>query len=96
MRLIALPLLLPFSLLAGCGDEADAPAAGEGDGRKEVLGGTISDEMLPLATVTSAPPRAIESEDAGAQDDVADTAAAGEPPAEPAPEAAVEPAAEPE
>ena len=53
-RLLA--LACPALLLASCGDE---PAPVESDERTasgEVLEGSISDAMLPLDTVTSAPP----------------------------------------
>lgn len=43
-------------LLAACGGEAPADEAVAGGG--EVLEGTASDAMLPLATVTSQPPLA--------------------------------------
>lgn len=59
--------LIPFSLLAtlaltGCGDEAagdgEAVATG-GEAAGEVLGGTISDDMLPLEELTSTSPPAV-------------------------------------
>jgi hypothetical protein len=43
-------------LLAGCGGKKDKADQRTASG--EVLEGTISDSMLPLATVTSQPPRA--------------------------------------
>ena len=62
--------LIPISLLAtlalaGCGDEAEgdgeAVATG-GEAAGEVLGGTISDDMLPLEELTStSPPAARQS-----------------------------------
>ena len=58
--------------LAACGDDAaevDERNAEE-TARGEVLGGTISDDMLPLDSVTSqSPPREIESGEAGADQD---------------------------
>ena len=56
--------LIPLALLAGCGDEPVAEPT-DNDGRSaegEVIGGTISDAMLPLDTVRSqAPPMTEES-----------------------------------
>jgi hypothetical protein len=43
-------------LLAGCGGKKDKVDQRTASG--EVLQGTISDDMLPLATVTSQPPKA--------------------------------------
>lgn len=45
-------------LLAACQDEASEVATSDEDqsAEGEVLGGTISDDMLPLATRTSQPP----------------------------------------
>jgi hypothetical protein len=62
-RLLA--LLLPLGTLAACGGEQSA-----GPERKtaagEVLGGTVSDAMLPLDTVRSqSPPLAPSGDDAG-------------------------------
>ena len=53
-------------LMAGCQDEPSEVAADDGmqTAEGEVLGGTISDDMLPLATQTSqAPPLRQESDD---------------------------------
>ena len=50
------PLVLACALgLAACGDDAaDAPAEGDERGaRGEVLGGTISDDMIPLDQLQS-------------------------------------------
>ena len=58
--------------LASCGDDAaevDERNAEE-TARGEVLGGSISDNMLPLDSVTSqAPPREVEGSEAGADQD---------------------------
>jgi hypothetical protein len=55
MRAHALPALILLAALTACGGKKD-----EGPERKtaagEVLGGSISDAMLPLATVTSQSP----------------------------------------
>ncbi|SMQ62947.1 hypothetical protein SAMN06297468_0776 [Altererythrobacter xiamenensis] len=51
-------VLLPILLLAACGDDA-APTGEVDDGTAaegEVLGGTISDEMLPLDRLQSQSP----------------------------------------
>ena len=66
-------------LLAACSEEAPEPEATQaaGDNRTakgEVLGGTISDEMLPLDTVQSqSPPLAGEAGEAGDEGDSDDT-----------------------
>ena len=54
-------LIAPALLLAACGDEVEpeAPAAETGgEAAGEVLGGTISDDMLPLEELTSTSPPA--------------------------------------
>ena len=65
----ALPLLA-LGLLAGCSDEAVAPAAPDNGGQAaegDVLDGSISDAMLPLDTLQSQSPSAATSdEDNGA------------------------------
>lgn len=81
-------------VLAACGDD---PAPGEQedaarDARGEVLGGTISDDMLPLDTVRSQAPPLVEAEEGGGDNsgsDSADEVTAAEPPpaVEPGPEA---------
>ena len=53
--------LIPLALLAGCGEEPVAEPT-DNDGRTaagEVIGGTISDSMLPLDTVRSQSPPAV-------------------------------------
>ncbi len=66
MRLLNLPLaiLLPIGLLAACGD-GGTPSDDERSATGEVLEGTISDSMLPLATVTSQPPLLAPEEQEG-------------------------------
>ena len=91
-------------LLAGCKDEPAAPGpeneAQSAEG--EVLGGTISDDMLPLGQVTSQAPPLRESETGSNGSDDEDTSAsetATPEAAEPEvaePEAAAGPQAEPE
>lgn len=63
-----LPFALPFALvLTACGDKAEqAPANDTRGAEGEVLGGTISDDMLPLDTVTSQSPPLRESPAPGA------------------------------
>ncbi|MBX7513461.1 hypothetical protein K3179_02755 [Qipengyuania sp. GH38] len=85
-------------LLAGCQDEAAEVAADDGGqtAEGEVLGGTISDDMLPLATQTSqAPPLRQETGDdspsASSGSDAAEPASDSESEASPA--APAEPAA---
>ena len=58
--LYAAALLTPALLLAACSDEAgevDTTETG-GEAAGELLGGTISDEMLPLEELTSTSPLA--------------------------------------
>lgn len=47
-------LLLPAFALAACGEEEQR--ADDRTAQGEILDGTISDDMLPLDTVTSQPP----------------------------------------
>jgi hypothetical protein len=72
VRLTSLLPLLPLTLLAACRGEPEATDAG-GSATGEVLEGTISDEMLPLTTVTSQPPLLPPEEQ---DDDDADSPAA--------------------
>ena len=85
MRAHALPALILLAALAACGDKkSDGPERKTAAG--EVLGGSISDAMLPLATVTSQSPPLRESapgaggtsedESAGSDDDADATPAA--------------------
>lgn len=100
MRFHPLLLLATASIaLASCADEAEPEQVGD-DARKakgEVLGGSISDSMLPLDTVTSqSPPLREETneDDAtdGGEDADTDDAAPAES-AEPAPAVTPGPAA---
>ncbi len=62
--LLTAPLMLA---LTACGDEADteaAPAEQGGEVEGDVLGGAISDDMLPLEELTSQSPSAKKSGDA--------------------------------
>ena len=73
--------------LAACGDDP-APSGEQGeenlDARGEVLGGTISDDMLPLDTVTSQSPSQAEEAAAAVSDNApVATETAQEEPAEP-------------
>ena len=96
----SLMLAAPLLLLAACGDEAAEVSEGEEklDARGEVLGGSITDDMLPLDALTSqAPPQAGEdgattNEDAQQAADGPDEAgeAAAPAEAEPAPAAQAE------
>ena len=91
-------------LLAGCKDEPAAPGpeneAQSAEG--EVLGGTISDDMLPLGHVTSQAPPLRESETGSTGSEDEDTSASETATTEAAepevaePEAAAGPQAEPE
>ena len=84
MRLVTGLVIAGALALSACGDEAapgDQTVAQGGKAAGEVLGGTISDDMLPLDTLRSqAPPAEIAPEDGGtAGDDTAgdDDAEAG-------------------
>jgi len=61
-------------LIAGCGGKKDKADQRTASG--EVLQGTISDDMLPLATVTSQPPKAAPRPAASATDSAGDEDAA--------------------
>lgn len=58
MKQLSLSLLTAGSLfLAACSGEPETTAEGEGeDAKGEILGGSISDDMLPLESVTSQSP----------------------------------------
>lgn len=56
MKARLLIIVLPVLLLAGCGGHKKQ-ATDKRTASGEVLQGTISDSMLPLAQVTSQPPR---------------------------------------
>ncbi len=60
---LRLPIVLAASaLLAACGgDNAQREEGGVGEAEGEVLGGSISDEMLPLDTIKSQSPPLKES-----------------------------------
>jgi hypothetical protein len=59
---LAPALIAPLLFLTACGDEAEPEAdtanATGGEAAGEVLGGTISDDMLPLEELTSTSPPA--------------------------------------
>jgi hypothetical protein len=57
MKARLLVIALPILLLAGCGGHNKKQATDKRTASGEVLQGTISDSMLPLAQVTSQPPR---------------------------------------
>lgn len=70
--------LLPLALLAGCGEEPPVVEPGDNDGRSaegEVIGGTISDAMLPLDTVRSQAPPAVAASAPGPSETPAGAAA---------------------
>ena len=95
--LLRLPMLaVPLVALAACNqaDESQAPVGGKAEG--EVLGGTISDDMIPLDQLRSQSPPMRVAPGAGGSDignesaaaAEGETGAADEPaPAEPAPAA---------
>ncbi len=91
MRIMAGLILAGTFALSACGDDAaqvDQTVAQGGKAAGEVLGGTISDDMLPLDTLTSqSPPAKLSPEEGGpAIDESAGTGAeegAGDEPAQP-------------
>ena len=97
-----LPLLVA---LAGCGGAEESAEGERKTAAGEVLGGSISDDMLPLDTVTSESPRMREAPEGeagssapvdGAQLPPRDSdEGPGEPPRDPAPQPAAEAAGEP-
>ena len=100
MRLKLAPALIaPLLLLAGCEEEAaevDTSATG-GKAAGEILGGTISDDMLPLEELTSTSPPAErspatsgEGEATDAGDEAAETPEAEAPSEAPAPDTGAE------
>ena len=80
--------------LSACGDNAETPPPGdeEASARGEVLGGSISDDMLPLDTITSQAPSL--AEEGSSDDDSSDPATPAAPASQPDPEP--EPQSEPE
>lgn len=78
-------LLSSALMLAACGSDAEAPAEGAADGSGaagDVQGGSISDDMLPLESVTSkAPSRGGDDDEGdgeeGGEEDDAETDDAG-------------------
>ena len=93
-----LGLVLGVALLSACGSETppeETTAEADRNAQGEVLGGTISDDMLPLDRLRSQAPSISESPSAPSTgDSSADAAPEQEEAAEPAP--APEPAPEPE
>ncbi len=94
-----LVLLAPILLAAACTDDPSAPAESGGEAAGEVLGGEISDAMIPLEQLTSqAPlaPRAATSAadlDAEQPDPAAEPATEGAEAAPAAPTPDIDPAA---
>jgi hypothetical protein len=62
-------ILVLATLAAGCTEEATAPAAQGGEASGEVLGGTISDAMIPLDQLASEAPLAPRQGPSAAQVD---------------------------
>ena len=79
--------------LAACGDTSETPSETDEnlDARGEVLGGSISDDMLPLDTVTSQSPSQGADEEAASSNGGSAPAAPAPAPAEPAEEPVMEP-----
>jgi len=65
-HLLTAVALAGATFLAGCEDEADearSDAQTGGEAAGEIIGGTISDEMLPLEQLTSTSPPAQDQPD---------------------------------
>jgi hypothetical protein len=94
MRAVILPALALLALLSGCGEKKSADGPERKTAAGEVLGGSISDAMLPLATVTSQSPPLREGVGSD-EDEVAGGAAesAGDEKPEATPTATPEPSA---
>lgn len=75
MRLaLTLPAVAVLFVLAGCQDQAAAPGPERRSAAGGVLGGEVTDEMLPLDTVRSTAPTALsDPATAGAEGDNEDT-----------------------
>lgn len=99
----ALVSALPLLVLTACEEEAPAVVASEtgGEAAGEILGGTISDDMIPLEELTSTSPPAeretttVTTTSNGTQTSVETTVTNGSDPDAPAPEAPPEPPATP-
>lgn len=68
MKRLIVPLLLSAGLLAACGGDTPASegqAAGEAGPQGDVAGGTISDDMIPLAELKSQSPPLRKASDDG-------------------------------
>jgi hypothetical protein len=89
--LAALSLAL---LIAACGQQSKPAADDSRSAEGQVLGGTISDAMLPLDTVTSQPPPMPAGAAEGDAEESPDETATG-PAAEPTPEASASATAAP-
>ncbi len=89
-------LLLAMFGLSACGGGADEAASERKTAAGEVLGGTISDAMLPLDTVQSqSPPLREKASDNPPTGESRDPAAATGPAAAAVPESPAEPSASP-
>lgn len=107
MRMLGTALLAATLLLGACGDEAEVEreTGGAAEAEGEVLGGTISDDMLPLESVRSqSPPLRDPSSNGNASSGPGDAGdsngddqpSSDQPADEPAPEPAAEQASEAE
>lgn len=99
----ALVSALPLLVLTACEEEAPTTVASEtgGEAAGEILGGTISDDMIPLEELTSTSPPAeretttVTTTSNGTQTSVETTVTSSSDPDAPAPEAPPEPPATP-
>ncbi len=77
-----LVLLAPMLLAAACTDDPATPAESGGEAAGEVLGGEISDAMIPLEQLTSQAPLAPRAASSAADLDAEQPDPAAEPAAE--------------
>ena len=89
---LILPALVSLALLSACGDKASGPTDPERrSAAGEILGGEITDDMLPLDTVRSTSPAGR----SGASEDGTEEAVSKERPRAPLPEPEVSESPEP-
>jgi len=95
MKMLASFALAAVFLLSACGGETsvEREEGGAGEAEGEVLGGSISDAMLPLDSIQSQSPPLRQASQGDAEGAPADEAGEAEPTPEQAPAEPAEPAA---